>query len=162
MSSLYELVGEFKQLQSLAEEMEVNDQIIADTLEGIDFEIEEKADAYAKIIRMLEGDVVTLKSEIDRLNGRKKVVENNVTNLKKSLESAMRVCDKPRFKTDLFSFNIAKNPDKLVVDDEESIPQEFKSEEVVVKIDNKVLKEFVKNNKCDFAHLEQSESLRIR
>lgn len=39
-------------MRQLLEDPEADEQVILDTMEGIDFEIEEKADGYAKIIRI--------------------------------------------------------------------------------------------------------------
>ena len=48
MASLYELTGQMAYLYQLLEDPEAEDQVILDTMQGIDFEIEEKADGYAK------------------------------------------------------------------------------------------------------------------
>ena len=63
--TLYELTGQYLELLDMAED--ADPEVFADTLEGIDGEIEDKADNYAKVIRTLEGDVQSVKSEIDRL-----------------------------------------------------------------------------------------------
>lgn len=39
-------------MRQLLEDPEADEQVILDTMEEIDFEIEEKADGYAKIIRI--------------------------------------------------------------------------------------------------------------
>ena len=70
-----------------------------DTMEGLNFEIEEKAEGYAKIIRMLSGQVDAITAEVDRLTARKKVISNNMERLKDSLEQSMILLDKKKFKT---------------------------------------------------------------
>ncbi len=64
MASLYELTGQMAYLYQLLEDPEAEDQVILDTMQGIDFEIEEKADGYAKIIRMLTAEVDAISSEV--------------------------------------------------------------------------------------------------
>jgi len=159
MATLYELTGQYRELLELAESEELDKQLIADTLEGLDGEIEIKADGYAKVIRELEGKTAVLKDEIDRLSKRKSVIENNIKNLKQALETAMRATGKTKFKTELFSFNIQKNPARLVITGE--VPEEYLIPQEP-KIDTSAIKEALKQQELPFAHLEQSESLRIR
>ena len=59
MSSLYELKSEYLQLKEMLEDDSIDEQVILDTMEGIDYEIEIKADNYAKIIKELEGEAET-------------------------------------------------------------------------------------------------------
>lgn len=159
MATLYELTGQFRELLELIEQGEIDAELLADTLEGLEGEVEIKADGYAKVIKELEGKTAMLKGEIERLSNRKSAIENNIKTMKESLEIAMRTTGKTKFKTDLFSFNIQKNPAGLVitgdVPSEYLIPQE-------PKVDNKTIKELLKQQELPFARLEQGESLRIR
>lgn len=163
MSSLYELTGQMLQLQSILEEGDEDDiQATLDTMESLDYEIELKADGYARIIRNLTADVEGLKSEIDRLTGRKKYLENSISSLKQRLEDSMILTGKEKFKTELFSFNIQSNPPRLVVDKPEAVPQEFLIPQDP-KIDSAGIKQAIKDGvPIDFAHLEQGRSLRIK
>ncbi len=163
MATLYEVTGQLLSLQeSLATETDYEAvEIIMDTMEGLDFEFEAKADGYAKIIRNLTSDVEGLKTEIDRLQNRKKTLENNITALKNRLEDSMIQTGKEKFKTELFSFGIQANPASVVIDDPTSIPTEFLIPQEP-KVDRKAIKEYLQNNEASWSHLEQSRSLRIR
>lgn len=174
MAALYELTGEFIQLMDMLEDEECDEQCIMDTLESVEYEIEDKADGYAKIIKSLESNVNGLSKEADRLIARKKTYENRIKWLKQNLEMCMRTTGKRKFTTDLFSFNIQKNGGKrkLVVDvDVEKVPEQYRIKQPDA-IDGESIREFLKENgyegqdgslNCEFAHLEpQGESLRIR
>ena len=161
MASLYEVTGEYKAVMEMAEDGETDPQVITDTLESIAGEIEVKADGYAKIIKMLDIQAKGIKSEEERLANMRKSLENNIARMKKSLETSMIETGNKKFKTPLFSFNIQKNPPNLVIDDFDNIPDKFLIQQPP-KIDNKLLKDFIKDNPVPFAHLEQGESLRIR
>ena len=52
MANIYELTGQFLQLLDMLEDEEVDEQVIMDTLESVEYEIEDKADGYAKIIKI--------------------------------------------------------------------------------------------------------------
>ena len=130
----------------------------------VEGELEMKAESYAKIMKNLEGDVAALKAEEERLANRRKAIENNIKNMKITLQSMMTFTGKVKFKTDLFSFGIQKNAPSVVIDtDINNLPTEFlkfKDPEP----DKAKLKEALKNGEdlSGYCHLEQSESLRIR
>lgn len=160
--NLYELTTNFREVLEMAQDPSIDPQAIADTLEAIEGEIEYKADGYAKVIKELDADVNKLTAEIDRLTERKQVLQNNIKNMKQSLTVAMQTTGKTKFKTDLFSFNVQKNPPSLVIDNEEKIPKEFYVPQEP-KLDKSLIKDLLKNGKTlDYAHLEQSEGVRIR
>lgn len=174
MANIYELTGQFLQLLDMLEDEEVDEQVIMDTLESVEYEIEDKADGYAKIIKALKADVDGIQKENDRLTSRKKTYENRIKWLKQNLEMCMRATGKKKFTTDLFSFNIQKNGGKrkLTIDvDVENIPEEYRIKQPDA-VNGDKLREYLKENglegqdgslNCEWCHLEpQGESLRIR
>ena len=162
---LYEITEQYMQLLDFAEDPDIDPQVLADTMESIEGEFEDKADGYAKVLLALDADAEAIKSEIDRLQGRKKALENNSKRIKENLQRAMILCDKRKFKTTLFSFNIQKNAPSVVIDETDifKIPQEyivFKDPEVNKTAIRDALKAGVDLE--GIAHLQQGESLRIR
>ena len=169
MLTLYELTDEFLQLQDLLEHGEADEQIYQDTLESLEFDLEEKADNYAKIIRNFESQIETLKAEERRLKDRRQICEKAIKRLKDNLQAAMLQTGKRKIKTDLFSFTVAKNGGALpvIVDvDTEDLPDEC----VVIteKPDLKALATLLtdpenKEHYKKFAHFgERGETLRIK
>lgn len=161
--TLYELTDDYRNLLEMAQNPDIDGQAIKDTLEAIQGDIEEKADGYAKVIKELSADTDKITAEIKRLTDRKNTIQNNIAYMKQSLTSAMTVTGNTKFRTDLFSFNIQKNPPALVVDDEKAIPQEYLIPQEP-KVDKKAIIDFLKNGnkKVPYAHIEQSEGVRIR
>lgn len=162
--TLYELTNDWLQLMTMLEEG-ADEDVINDTLEGLDYEIEQKADGYARVIRNMEADIAGLKTEIDRMTNRKKVLENNITRLKVNLQNSMEITGKTKFKTDLFSFNVQANPAAVIMDEQylENIPEEYLIPQEP-KLDKKKLAADLKAGVDleGIAHLEQSRSLRIK
>ena len=160
--TLYELTSEYQQLLVMAEDPDIDPQIIADTLDALEGDIEVKADGYAKVIKQLDADTAALKAEIDRLTARKKTIENNIDRMKERLKTAMILTDKPKFKTTLFSFTVQNNPEKVVLDSE-SVPEKYLVPQDP-KINKTLLKEDLKSgvDLSGVAHLEQDTSLRIK
>lgn len=160
--TLYELTDNYKAVLEMAQNPDIDGQAIKDTLEAIQGDIKEKADGYAKVIKELDGETDKLSAEIKRLTDRKNTIQNNITYMKQSLKEAMTATGYLKFRTDLFSFNIQKNPPALIVDNEETIPSEYLIPQEP-KIDKKAIIDFLKNgNKVPYAHIEQSEGVRIR
>ena len=162
MSTMYELTDNFMAVLEMASDPEIPPEAIADTLEGIEGEIELKAQSYAIIIKELEGEAVKLKTEETRLLSKRKSLENNIKRIKDNLFNAMKITGKEKLKTDLFSFGIQKSPAKLVIDDSSLIPEKYYVEQAP-KLDEQRLKSDLKSGiECEYAHLEQGEHVRIR
>ena len=160
--TLYEMTDNYKAVLEMAQNPDIDEQAIKDTLETIQGDIKEKADGYAKVIKELDGETDKLTAEIKRLTDRKNTIQNNIAYMKQSLKEAMTATGNLKFRTDLFSFNIQKNPPALIVDNKETIPSEYLIPQEP-KIDKKAIIDFLKNgNKVPYAHIEQSEGVRIR
>lgn len=161
MARLYELSQEYRNLMDLLEEEDENQELYAHTLEIIDEEIEDKAESIAKVIKEIEGEIEISKAEEKRLATRRKTKENKIQFLKMYLENEMRVTGKTKFKTNLFSFGIQKNPPSLNIEREDNIPEEYFK--VVKNLDKKeLLKDIKEGLVVDGVSVKQSESLRIR
>ena len=166
MTSLYELTSDYMNLLELAEDPDIDEQAFMDTLAGIEGALEDKADNYAKVMRMLDGDALAIREEEKRLESRRKAIEGNIKRLKSALQYAMETTGKTKFKTQLFSFSIGKNPASVVMDkyDIEDIPERFLKYKDP-EIDRTALKNAIKAGDQDamnIAHLEQTTGLRIR
>jgi hypothetical protein len=162
MSTLYELTNDYLTLLDMAEDPDIDPQAFADTLEALGGELEMKADGYARVMKELEGRAATMRFESKRLENGYKTIERNIDRMKHALQDSMVATDKRKFKTDLFSFSIRKNPASVVIDRETSIPPEFLIPQDP-KIDKKAIKAAIdRGDDIKFAHLEQGESLIIR
>ena len=164
--TLYELTNDYMELLQMAEDPDIDEQAFMDTLEGIEGALEDKADNYAKIMRMLDGDALAIREEERRLEARRKTVENNIKRMKQSLQTMMELTGKTKFKTQLFSFNVQNNPASVVMDEPDvaNIPERFLKYKDP-EIDRKAIKDAIKagdEDAMDIAHLEQTRGLRIK
>jgi hypothetical protein len=157
---LYEISENIQELINMIDD--IDDQTFNDTMESLQLELHDKADNYAKVIKVLEGEINTIKNEVERLGTMKKARENKIEWLKSTLEEAMIHADDKKFKTELFTFGIQRNPAKLTFETEEFIPLEYYVEQKP-KLDNTKLKEDIKSGKIiKGVSLIQGEGLRIR
>lgn len=162
MSNLYQLTNNYETVLNMLYDEDIDEQMILDTLEGIEGEIEDKADGYAKIIKELEVRRDARKAEAKRLTDSAKVFENRVNTLKQNLFNAMKQTGKTKFATDLFTFNIAKNGGKQPLTIDGDVPDEYKK--IIKENDNeKIRADLEAGKELPFAHLEpRGESLRIK
>lgn len=159
---LYEITEDFERLREMALDPDVDPEAIRDTMEAIEADFEDKADGYAKVIRMLETDEDGLDAEIKRLQARKSAVSGNKGRIKDALERAMRQTGKTKFKTLLFSFGIQKNPPSVAILKEDSVPIDYLVVPDPQPDKKRILAELKAGAKFDWAELRQTEALRIR
>ena len=162
MSSLYQLTENYNNILELADNPEVTEDMIKEALDSISEEIELKAVNIAKLIKSIESDIAGVKAETDRLAAKEKSMSNKVKNLKEYLYSAMKLTGKEKIKTDLFSFNIQKNPASVNVISDTDIPEEFLVE-MPKQINKKAILEKLKAGETvPGCELQQTTSLRIK
>lgn len=141
MATLYELTTEYQTLLDLGDSPDPEDQqAFLDTLEGLDFEIGLKADAYAAVRSQLIGKKAAIDAEIDRLKAFSNAAGKSIERLEKSLYEAMTAMNKDVIKTDLHTFKIVKNGGKApLVLDEQNVPDNYKK--VVLEIDKSKIRQ---------------------
>lgn len=162
MSNLYQLTNNYETVLNMLYDEDADEEMILDTLEAIEGEIEDKADNYAKIIKELEAKQNARKEEAKRLTESAKVFENRVKALKSNLFNSMKATGKTKFATDLFSFNIAKNGGKQTLTIDGEVPEEY-IKTITENDTDKIRQALEKGEKLTFAHFEpRGESLRIK
>lgn len=163
-TTLFELVGDYLRLYEMADDPDTDPLAFFDTMEGIEGEIEDKADGYACVIAKLNGEAKAIKEQEERLCKRRKAIESNIKYMKDVLQDAMEETGKTKFKTTLFSFGIQNNPASVVLDtDIYSIPDKF-IKYAEPEVNKTLLKEALNAGEDlkGIAHLEQTRGLRIR
>lgn len=162
-TTLFDLTGDWLRLYDMADDPDTDPQAFFDTMEGIEGEIEDKADGYACVIAKLNGEAKAIKEQEERLSKRRKAIEGNIKHMKDVLQDAMEETGKTKFKTTLWSFGIQNNPASVVIDtdDMDAVPSIYVK--TVREFDKSAIKDAIKNGEdIGFAHLEQTRGLRIR
>lgn len=159
IATLYSIQGKYQQLLNLAEQLDP--ELLKDTLESIDDELETKAENVAFVIKELEGQSLVLETETKRLAERKNTINNNVKRLKQSLFDAMITANKQKIKTNLFTLDIRKNPPSVIVEDESKLLNYLV--EQPKKLDKTRLSDDLKKSiEIPGAKIVQTERLQIR
>lgn len=165
MANIYELTGDWMRIWDYADDPDVDEETFWNTLLDIEEDIHAKADGYAKVMKGMDGTISVLDAEIKRLQQKKKVIENRQKAMKYDLQKMMETTGEKKFKTDLFSFGIQKNPASLKLADDldiADVPEEY-IKYADPEVDKAKVKEALnRGEEFEWARLEQSESLRIR
>lgn len=125
MSSLYELTGERLALQHKLEAMNLDEETIADTLEGDSVAIQAKIEDYGYVIRNRNSFADAIKNEIARLNARLIAEEKRVANIEAWLLQNMNACGIKKIECPAFTISVQDNPPSVEVLDESQIPAEY-------------------------------------
>ena len=165
--TLYELNVQMQEILDMAESGEFDEEIIANTLEGVEGEIEIKLDSYGVIIIELQADIEKIDQEIKRLTTKKKTISNSIDYLKKMVMQTMGTLNTRKVKGDKFTWTIAKNGGKapLIIDEDMpaiSLPEEYQLWDV--KPNKEVIRQDLEAGKeLPYARLgERGESLRLK
>lgn len=163
--TLYELTQEMLDLLAIAEDEEVDAQVLKDTLEGLEGEIDDKVEKYCMVIKSLQNDAEMLKKEEERLNAKRKVIENNITRMKDTIEMVLRALGKTKAGGKIFTASIQKNGGKapmVVTALPEELPEEYRK--VKYEADGEAIRKALEEGKeLGWACLmERGESLRIK
>ena len=159
-----ELSADRRRLMEALEDPDYDPEIIKDMLADLDGELKEIFDFLSRLIAEKKAHNEALDTEIKRLQARKSSNNNQIESIKNFMQGSMQAAGLTKFKTDLYSYGIQKNPPSVVMDesDIEKLPLEY----LVIQpptINKQMIKEALQSgSQLEFAHLEQGESLRIR
>lgn len=167
--NLYEMSEQYNHLLSLMEESEIDAEVLADTLEGLEGDIDTKIENIGKVLKILDYQADILKQETDRLSKRRKSIENNHCRLKEKTKDIMLKLNKKKVQGTFLTVSVGNNPKKIVVTDEElfacTVPQEFVKVETIKKetTDYKaVLQALESGREIKGCEIVQEQSLRVR
>lgn len=133
MRALYEMTAEIKCLLEMLESIDQEDQAdqadteaaIRDTLEGIEMEFGDKAEAIVKLSKSMQGNIDAIDAELKRLQGRKKVISNRKEALIDYLKTQMRSSELKKVETSLFTVSLVRGADRVEVLDDNALPDDF-------------------------------------
>lgn len=161
---LYQMTGRLLALAQLLDDPDVPDEAIRDTIEGIEGEIEVKAEGLLKFVANLDGDLSSIDSEIRRLQARKKVLSNRKEGLREYLRMNMEVTGISRIECSLFLISLAAGRDVVLINQEDELPEKFIVKTTTTRPDKKrILEALMAGEEVPGASLGKSKtSLRIK
>lgn len=165
MTSLRVLTGEYLQLNALADTDDEGMQIaVADTMQAIAGQFEDKAKALVCVVQNMDADLEAIKSEIERLQARKKVIENRQSEMTDYLRSNMEATGIKKIACPLFTITLIEGRESVSVYDEAEIPDDLVTVKTTIAPDMRAIAAALKAGKqVPGATLERGQSsIRIK
>ena len=169
--TLYQMADEYveagRQLAAMADAGEIDQQALADTLDGIRGALEVKAVNVASYAKHLDYQAQIIDLEMERLRRYRVTLERQADALRDYLHDQMVKAGITKIEAvdgaPPFRLSIRKNPPRVVIDNEGAIEWEYKRAVTKVEIDRQMIKDALKAGRSvPGAHMEQSERVEIR
>lgn len=157
--NIYELHKDFVEIQELIElnEGEITDEI-SQRLALNSSNFKEKAANYARFIANLNGEVLALREEIDRLTRRRLRNERLISKLKDNLSAFMATADLDKVDLGIFKLAFRQSQAVEITGD---IPDDFAR--ITREPDKLSIKKALESGKrLDFAHLKTNKTLQVQ
>lgn len=163
--TLYQLADEYVEALRAMAEMELDEQTVADTLEGLSGELQVKATNVAMFVRNLEATADAIKAAEQQMAARRKAIENRAKRIRDYIQSQMEKTGISKIECPYFKLAIRDNPPSVVVDNADAIPEEYmrQPETPPPAPDKKMIGDALKDGiEVPGVHLERSKRLEIK
>lgn len=154
MSTLFEIVDEFKELYNMAIDEGGSEEVFKDTLESLTGELEVKAGGYIAVINQLtmeQEKADELAKRYSELRDRRK---NAIKRMKETLLMAMDAIEKTELPAGDFKIKVKANGGKQALMITGEVPDNMNK--VTIEPDNDKIRNFLKDvedNRCEWAYL---------
>lgn len=121
MTALYQLAADYQEAAEKLAESGLDDQTIADTLDGLAGDIEQKAIQIAKMIRNLEAEEEAIRKAVDDMVKRANAADARAAHLREYLRQNLLQAGIKKVACPYFVISIKATPASVVIDDEKMI-----------------------------------------
>lgn len=159
---LYELTSQHHNALSELAELDLDQETIENTLEGLRGDLEVKCKSVAAFIMNREAEINAVKEAAKKLSERASKESKALERLTEYLRFNMEANDITEIRSPELILKIKKNPPKVIIDDEFSIEKRFLVKKTTESPDKKAIKKAIQyGEKLDWVRLESSTSLSI-
>jgi hypothetical protein len=157
--SLFNITGQWLELKDMlcecTDDAEL-EQVIKDSLEGVQGELEAKAANYIYVIQQIEMEADRAEQLEYEWGLKKKIRRSNVARLKQALKDVMTVTDQPELRAGDYTLKIVKNGGKapLIIDKPDAVPDNMTK--VIIEPDKDRIRQYLdEGNSCEWAHIAE-------
>ncbi len=143
LPTLYELADEFK--DALENLTELDDQAVIDTLESLEGEFKLKSANVAKYIKNLEHTLDGMKEAESNMHQRRASLEKKINHMREYLRANLEKSGIKKIDAPDISISMQKNPYKVVITNENEIPEDFIDTKETKAVNKEKIKEALKN-----------------
>lgn len=122
---LFELAVQHQKLMALDGSDDIPAEVIRDTLEGLEGEIQDKAHSIACMIRNIEAEADAVAVASKALDERSKRMKRRAAEMANYLLFQLQACGLPKFKFTEFTVSVRDNPEAVRINDDAVIPAQF-------------------------------------
>ncbi|WP_304168842.1 siphovirus Gp157 family protein [Lonsdalea britannica] len=136
MTALYEIANDFAKLTN----SDMDPEMIADTLEGIEWAMEAKVEQILAICKNELAYADALKEESRSLSERAKATESRVAKMKEYVAASLEAAGKKSLKAGLHQVTVRAPSKSVKITDEAALPSEFVDYETIIKANKLAIK----------------------
>lgn len=153
MAALFDIVGEFQQLYDMATSDDIDPEVFEGTLEALTGELEVKSAGYVAVINQLSMERDKAKELKQRYENIEKARENAIKHMKARLLIAMDAIGKKELPAGDQKIMVKNNGGVQPLEITGDVPEKFTK--ITIAPDNDKIREYLKDNKCDWATLKE-------
>lgn len=166
LPALYEIAEVYRKALETLGDLDLDDQTIKDTLEGLQGDMQVKSQNVAAFCLHLESMSEAIHEAEKKMAHRRQVISNRAENIRAYLKTCMETAGISKIECPYFKMQIKKNPPKTMIDDTSKIPSEFmRTPPPPPPVpDKKAIADFLKQQpgeRTEWAHQEQGTRLDI-
>lgn len=123
--ALYELTGEYLQALERLTDLDVPEEAIKDTLEGLQGELKDKMAAVNMMARNFEALAMQIKIAENNMAARRQALDKRAVKLREYLLENMQKAQITKIEHPYFTMTVKKNPPAVIVFDSAAIPEAY-------------------------------------
>jgi hypothetical protein len=140
MTNLYKLTGQLAELQAMSDtDDEGLKEALQHAMDEIHGDFNLKADNIVMLRRNIESDVTAIETEIERLTELKRIKSNVISQVSDFLRRNMEAANIKSIKRPLFTITLAVGSERVIVDNEDAVPDELTSVKSSISPDKKAI-----------------------
>lgn len=126
MSALYQITDQHRELLQLAEEADLDPQMLADTLDGLAGDFEAKAKSVAMFIENLQVNADSIQVAAKLMTQRAQRLAQRAEAIRTYLKINMEATGITKISCPWFVISLRKNPPRVEIIDESLIPEQYR------------------------------------
>lgn len=151
--TLFDIRDDFYKFYLMATDPDTDPQIFQDTLESLMGALEVKSCGYANVIKQLEMEQKQAEEVSKMFADKANVRKNNIKRMKEALKMAMETAGTDKLEAGAFTIKLQNNGGLQPLKITGEVPDNMTK--VIVEPDTERIREFLKDNECEWAHLEE-------
>lgn len=136
--SLYQITG---MIPTIMEQEEITPELKEQLEKELTELLQQKSQNIIGYTKNIELTIEAMKTEEKRISEQRRVLENKLDNFKQYVKECMEQNRIKKIETGLGTISIAKNPISVEIENEEEVPDEFKTVITTTKIDKTKIKD---------------------